>query len=173
MNQFNSYSVYKLSIPFFQRASITLEAPYNLLADKKPNNTEMYQGCDTRMLSSNRLHALEIDDTGLGVYETNPGARFGENCIPKPDEKYVDKNKVLKERYDVTGSMPRLVINTDEIAIQAILTNPTKNTKEWVSQWKVAKGTDDPYSLVLDDNGKVVLVDKNGIRSDAEFVKAK
>ena len=172
-SMFNSYSVYKLSIPFFQRANITLEAPYNLLADKKLNGAEMYQGCDTRMLSNNRLHALEIDASGVGIYETNPGARFGESCIPKPEEKYVDKNKVLKERYDVTGTMPRLVINTDEIAIQAILTNPTKNTKEWVSQWKVEKGTDDPYSLVLEDNGNLLLVDKKGIKTNAEFVKAK
>jgi len=173
MNEISTYSVYKMSIPFFSRANITLQEPYNLLADKAPSGTEMYQGCDVRLLSNNRLHAVEIDKTGIAFYNTIPSAPFRDNCLLKPDEKYVDTNKVLKERIDITGTMPRLVLNDEEIALQAILKNPDKNQKEWVSQWRIPKGMDDPYTLKLENNGKLVMVDKNGIKSDAVFEKIK
>lgn len=171
MGDISTYSVYKMSIPFFRSANITLQEPYNLLADKVSSGAEMYQGCDTRLLSNNRLHAVEIDASGINFYDTIQNTPFRENCVLKPDEKYVDTNKVLKERISITGTMPRLVVNDEEIALQAILKNPDKNQKEWVSQWRIPKGTDDPYTLILDNNGKLLMVDKNGTRSNAVFEK--
>lgn len=169
MDEINSYSVYKLTPAFFRRAQITMEGSMRLEINRAPNGTKMYEGCETRLLSNNRLYALELDAEGLAVYETKPEAPFHETCVKKPGQSNLDSEKILRTRYNIDGRLPRLEVNDEVVGISSVNWNPSTRRNEWLQQWSVSTDNKNPYTLYLDDTGEIQLMNKDGQISTAKF----
>ena len=171
IDKINTYSIYKLTPTFFKTYDILLDKPENLIVDNLASGSIMYEGCDTRLLSENRLYSLEMEKSGLSLYQTDATSPFSENCIPKPDKEYIDKTKVLKTSYPTTGKLPRLRILDGDISILSVNKNEKTKRDEFMKQWSIATGGDDPYTVILDNNGDIKLRNKNGVETGAYIEK--
>ena len=167
----SSYSIYKIRPIFFTDMGIKLTGNEYLDISKAADGSKLYSGCDTRLLSNNRLFAFEIDKNGAGVYTTEKNKPFHESCVMKPGEDSIDKSKVLKNRFDTIGTLPRLNIQGNDISLISVNTNKKTKRKELVKQWTVPTDGNKPYIFSIDDNGELKLEDNIGNSTFAEFEK--
>ncbi len=169
INTIDSYSIYKIKARFFEKAGISLKDPENLVVDNIRNGSMMYEGCDTRLLSENRLFSLEMEPKGMSLYQTDGKHPFSENCIPKPGEEYVDNAKVLKASYPIVGKLPRLRVNDSDISVLSVEKNRDTKKNEFVKQWYIPTGRDDPYTVFIDNDGNIMLRNKKGDETYTEL----
>ena len=167
----SSYSIYKIRPIFFTNMGIKIIGNEYLDISKATDGSKLYSGCDSRLLSNNRLFAFEIDNTGAAVYEANKDSPFHESCVMKPGEEYIDKSKVLKRRFDTSGTLPRLVIQDNDVSITSVINNEKTKRDEFVKQWTVPTDGNNPYTFSIDDNGELKLEDSKGKITFAEFEK--
>ena len=167
----SSYSIYRIKPSFFTGAGITVSGNEYLDISKAMDGSKLYSGCDTRLLSNNRLFAFEIDKNGAGIYGADKDKPFRETCIVKPGEDSIDKSKVLKSRFDTIGTLSRLNIQGNDISLISVNTNKKTKRKELVKQWTVPTDGNKPYTFSIDDNGELKLEDNIGNSTFAEFEK--
>lgn len=168
----SSYSIYTFLPEFFTNVSITLEEPTQLEMDRLPSGSTLFEGCDSKIVSKNRLHAFQIEPNGFAFYDANPSMPFTDTCIQKPNEfTFYDKSKVLKNRYDTSGKTPRLVNEDEDAGIYSIDTSKITNKKILEKQWNIQTSGNSPYELLLDDNGSLKIIDSKGVAQDVKFTK--
>lgn len=166
----SSYSVYRLTPELFKAFDITLEAPTQIEMDHFNNGWSMYEGCDNRLVSKNRLHSFEITPNGFGFYEAQQKRPFEDTCYPRPNQ--LDKEnppKTEKQKFKIIGELPRLINEDNEISISSIIYNPDTKRKELVKEWVIPTTNNAPHTLFLDDTGALKVIDSKGTIIDAKF----
>lgn len=170
----SSYSVYTFLPDFFTNLNITIEDPTQLEMDRMKSGSRMFEGCDSKLVSKNRLHAFQIEPDGFAFYDASRSMPFTDTCIQKPTEiTFYDNAKVLKKKYNTTGQLPRLVNEDSDVGIYTINTNNDTNNKELVKKWDIDRGPNSPYEFFLDNDGNLKIIDSKGVAQDVTFIKNK
>lgn len=168
----SSYSVYRLNEKAFSSHGIILDAPTQIEKDHFNDGSTMYVGCDNRLVSKNGKYSFEVLPDGFALYEATSGNLFDDSCSTLPNELNSDQKKEIR-KYEVKGTMPRMVNENGDISVFSIIDNSTEKSdqKLLVKEWTVRLSGNSPHTLMLDDTGALKIIDSQGAISDAVFLE--